>query len=102
MESDLPLTGGSASERSALCSASIHRKEKHGYRQESNQEARREKSNGQETCRKETRRKETGREESNDQEPGREKGGGKETRCEAQAQRRVHEADDTVVGTRRR
>ena len=74
MESDLPLTGGSASERSALCSASIHRKEKHGYRQESNQEARREKSNGQETRRKETRHKETRREKSHGEKARREKG----------------------------
>ena len=74
MESDLPLTGGSASERSALCSASIHRKEKHGYRQESNQEARREKSNGQETCRQETRSKEARSEKSHGEKTCRQEG----------------------------
>ena len=55
------------------------------------EEARREKA-----CRKETRRKETRREKGNGEKTGCKKGGSKETRREAQAQRRVHEGDDAV------
>ena len=99
---DLPLTGGSASECSALCSASIHRKENYGHRQESCQEACREEARREKACRKETRRKETRREKGNGEKTGCEKSGSEETRREAQTQRRVHEGDDAVGESRRR
>ncbi len=60
----LPVTGRSASECSALCRASTHRKENYGYCQESYKEAGREKARREEIRREETRREEIRREES--------------------------------------
>ncbi len=91
----LSVTGRSASECSALCRASTHRKENYGYCQESYKEAGREKARREEVRCEKTRREEARREESSGEKTRREEGC-EETRCEAQTERRVHEGDDAL------
>src|SRR5512132_2574019 len=83
----------------AVCSASTQRKENYGYCQESEEireEARREEG----PC-KETRSEKSPREEGSRQESCREETRGEEVHSEAQAECRVHEADDPVRRARR-
>ena len=91
----LPVTGRSASECSALCRASTHRKENYGYCQESYKEAGRKETRCEKIRCEKTRREKTRREKTRSEETGR-KEGRKETRSKAQTERRVHESDDAI------
>src|SRR6185295_12125773 len=81
--------------------ASTDRKENHGHRQESCEEARRKEARCEKAGREKAGREKVRRQESSREEGSREEGRREEARVEAQAQRRVHEGDDALVDARR-
>src|SRR5512141_1293989 len=100
MRQGLPVTGGPASEGAASCCALKHRKENYGHCQESCKEARREEG-CEEAGSQETGCEEIGRQESAAEKARCEKSSPEEAGGQAQAECRVHEADDAGGDTRR-